>query len=172
MNPIVRASAIPAIKWAFVLCSGFILGPVFIGIAGGVGISGDAFAEKLVVGILLLPILFAGFWFYGIFTCKDPLTGLGHQPPSSQQPTAQSIAPPSASIPSTLSGSLSIVPLAKKPSVWNYVWIGVGTFMLLFMFLPQAISGTLASQYYLGAAIWVGIIIYCLVNISRAKGAK
>lgn len=44
--------------------------------------------------------------------------------------------------------------------------------MLLFLFLPEVISGKLASQYYLGAAFWVGVIIYCSISISRAKRSK
>ncbi len=60
-------------------------------------------------------------------------------------------------------------PFAKKPSLWNYVGIGVGTFMLLFLFIPQVMSGTLATQYYLGAAFWGGVIIYCSIKISRVK---
>ncbi len=76
------------------------------------------------------------------------------------------------SLPSTAEYSATLQraePFAKKPSVWNYVGIGVGAFMLLFLFLPQVMSGTLANQYYLGAAFWCGVIIYCSINISRTK---
>lgn len=58
---------------------------------------------------------------------------------------------------------------AMKQHVWNYVGIGVGLLMLLFLFLPPIVSGTLASQYYLGVAFWIGIIIYCFRNISRSE---
>lgn len=44
--------------------------------------------------------------------------------------------------------------------------------MLLFLFLPQIMNGTLANQYYLGAAFWVGLIIYCLLNILRARDSR
>jgi hypothetical protein len=54
------------------------------------------------------------------------------------------------------------------PNKWNYIGIGVGAFMLLFLFLPQFINGTLENIYYLGAAFWIGVIIYCSINITRA----
>jgi len=56
-----------------------------------------------------------------------------------------------------------------KPNKWNYVCIGAGVFMLLFLFLPEIVNGTLANIYYLGAAFWVGVIIYCSLNILRAR---
>ena len=55
----------------------------------------------------------------------------------------------------------------KKSNVWNYVGIGTGLFMLLALFLPQIITGSLAREYYLGAAFWIAVIIYCSVNILR-----
>lgn len=70
------------------------------------------------------------------------------------------------------SGAHVSPPPSGKPNKWNYVGIGVGVFMLLFLFLPQIINGTLANQYYLGAAFWVGTIIYCTINISRVKEQK
>lgn len=58
---------------------------------------------------------------------------------------------------------------SKKNDKWNYIGIGTGVFMLLFLFLPQIISGSLANQYYIGVAFWVGVIIYCFLNISKTK---
>lgn len=159
MKPHVKAAAASAAKWAIWLSAGFILGPVVIGFAGGGGITGKVIAEKLIVGIACFPIIFIGLWVWGILSKKNPMIGAAIQRAESMS-TAQT----------TMRKSLSIENTApKKPSPWNYVGIGVGVFMLLFLFLPQIINGTLANQYYLGAVFWVGMIIYCAFNISRAK---
>lgn len=45
----------------------------------------------------------------------------------------------------------------------------IGLFMLLFLFLPQAINGTLANQYYLGALFWIVVIVIAANNIFNKK---
>lgn len=168
MKPQVRASALSAAKWAFWLCAAFILAPLVIGLASGVGIDGKLLAEKLAVGMLLFPLLFAGFWLYGIFRKKDLITGLamperrepGFQG-TSTQPALIKVAAP------TQERTAKEIQVVKRPSVWNYVAIAVGVFMILFLFVAQLVSGTLAPHYYLGAAFWVGVIVYCWLNIKR-----
>lgn len=159
MKPHVRAAAASASKWAFWLSACFILGPIVIGFAGGGGITSKVIAEKLVIGIACFPILFIGLWVWGILSKKDPMTGVAIQ-------RAESMS----TAPTTMrkASSLGSTP-PKKPIPWSYVGIGVGVCMLLFLFLPQIVNGTLANQYYLGAAFWVGVIIYCAFNISRAR---
>ncbi len=85
IEPYIRTSSISEIKWAIGLSSAFILGPLFIGIGIGAGVAGTAFAEKLLVGILWFLLFFGGLWLYGIFSHKDPLTGIGHQAPFIQK---------------------------------------------------------------------------------------
>lgn len=159
MKPHIKTAAISAANWALGLSAGLILGPIVIGLAGGGGITEKVVAEKLVFGIAFLPLLFLGLWVWGILCKKDPMAGATIQPGESTitSPTTTH-APPSL-------GNTT----PKKPSPWNYVCLGIGVFMLLFLFLPEIINGTLANQYYLGAAFWVGVIIYCALNISRVK---
>ena len=168
MKSHVKASALSAAKWAFWLCAAFILAPLVIGLASGVGVNGKLLAEKLAVGVLLFPLLFAWFWLYGIFKRKVPITGLPmpeRREPSLQststQPAATKVSAP------TQERTTKAVQVVKKPSIWNFVAIAVGAFMILFLFVPQLVSGTLAPQYYLGAAFWVGVIVYCWLNIKR-----
>lgn len=157
-----KAAAITAFKWSAGLSSGFVLGPIIMGLASGTAMPEKLIAEKLIVGIYWFPILFLGFWGWGMLTKKNPANGgtLDSKPDTIE-------APPTANM-----TGIHVNSSSRKPSKWNYVGIGAGAFMLLFLFLPQIISGAIANQYYLGAAFWVGIIIYCTINISRAKEQK
>lgn len=49
----------------------------------------------------------------------------------------------------------------------NYIWIAVAVFMLLFLFVPQIIDGTLKPIYYLGVIFWVVVIAFCANNIIK-----
>jgi len=160
MKPHTKAAAVTAVKWAAGLSAGFILGPIVMGLASGTAVPGKLIAEKLIVGIAWFQILFFGLWAWGALSKKNPVTGaaLDSEKLQTETPaTANKDSNPDYSAPST------------KPNKWNYVGIGAGVFMLLFLFLPEIISGTLANQYYLGAAFWVGIIIYSSLNILRAR---
>lgn len=161
MKQHVRESAISAAKWAFMLSAAIVLGPLLVGVAGGGGVDGNLIAQKLMAGLGSFPILFIGFWVYGIFTKKEPVTGM------SMQPLTQQTIPPQSQ--SSIVTSTQVHTAPEKPSVWNYIWGGIGLFMLLFLFLPEIVNGTLADQYYIGAAFWIGVIIYCFVNISRSE---
>lgn len=158
MKPHTKAAAASAAIWALVLSSGFILGPIVIGLANGAGLSEEIIATKLVAGVGLFPLLFFGLWAWGTFFKKNPITG-AQISPSDCFPVAATTKQESISARSS--------PPAKAGK-WNYVGIGVGAFMLLFAFLPQMISGTLRNGY-LGAALWVGVIICCSINIFRAN---
>lgn len=160
MKPQTKAAAVTAVKWAAGLSAGFILGPIVMGLASGTVVPGKLIAEKLIVGIAWFPILFFGLWAWGALSKKNPVTGAAldsEKVPTEAPATTNKVSNPDDSAPS------------KKPNKWNYVGIGAGVFMLLFLFLPQIISGTLANQYYLGAAFWVGVIIYSSLNILRAR---
>lgn len=160
MKPHTKAAAVTAVKWAAGLSAGFILGPLVMGLASGTTVPGKLIAEKLVVGIFWFPILFFGLWAWGALSKKNPVTGadLDSEQLQTETPaTTNKDSKPDYSEPST------------KPNKWNYVGVGAGVFMLLFLFLPEIISGTLANQYYLGAAFWVGVIIYSSLNILRAR---
>lgn len=159
MKPHTKAAAASAAKWALGLSAGFVLGPIVIGLASGIGLSGKIIAEKLIVGIAWFPILFFGLWAWGAFSKKDPITGVPIQRDDSAPVAARAVQ-------KNISTENAQPAKAGK---WNYIGIGAGVFMLLFLFLPQIVSGTLANQYYLGAAFWVGVIIYCSLNISRAR---
>jgi hypothetical protein len=163
-KPHIKKAAISAAVWAAGLCGGFILGPLFIGLPGGAGISPEEIAKKLVAAVFLFPIIFVVVWLWGIFMKK----GTAVQPSQQHSIDLESTTPaiPTPESPHAIQKEDL---RAKKPGPWNYVWIGVGAFMLLFLFLPRAIRGTLESQYYLGAAFWIGVIIYCCIKISRAK---
>jgi hypothetical protein len=160
MKPQTKAAAVTAVKWAAGLSAGFVLGPIVMGLASGTAVLGKLIAEKLIVGVAWFPILFFGLWAWGALSKKAPVTGA-----ALDSKTEATTTPPIAD----RAGNHVSTPLSGKPKKWNYVGIGAGVFMLLFLFLPQLISGTLANQYYLGAAFWVGVIIYCSMNIARAK---
>jgi hypothetical protein len=157
MNKRTKAAAASAAKWTLILSGAFILGPIIIGLAGGTGLSGKIVAEKLVIGIAWFPILFFGLWAWGAYSKKDPMTGT----------PVQSTEPEDTSVEVAVEKPARNEAPTKQISKWNYVGVGVGIFMLLFLFLPQIISGTLSNQYYLGAAFWVGLIIYCSINMLR-----
>lgn len=157
MKPHTKAAAATVVKWAAGLSAGFILGPIVMGLASGTAVPGKLIAEKLIVGIVWFPILFFGLWAWGALSKKNPVTGAAIDFEKEQ---------PEASATTNKGGNFVA---SKTPSKWNYVGIGAGAFMLLFLFLPQIISGTLANQYYLGAAFWVGVIIYSSLNILKAK---
>ncbi len=145
-----------AARWAAGLSVGFALGPLLLALASGTNLSGEVFAMKLMVGIASFPILFFGLWAWGAFSKMDaPHT-------ASSEPHQESISSRDSAEPTTAS-------TARKPSAWNYVGIGAGAFMLLFLFLPKALNGTLANQYYLGGAFWAGVIIWCSMNLAKAK---
>ncbi|HRR41758.1 MAG TPA: hypothetical protein P5244_11050 [Syntrophales bacterium] len=166
MKPHVAAAAISALKWALGLSLGFILGPILINLAGGEENTGNFVAQKLMAGIALFPILFIGIWIWGINTKKNspsnnPAQSRGspvsiHPNYSPPRPTNYSIPQKATSAPKTI-------------NKWNYAGIGAGIFMLLFLFVPEMLKGTLEKQYYLGGAFWIGVIILCSVNIIRAK---
>jgi hypothetical protein len=155
-----KAAAVIAFKWAAGLSAGFILGPIFLGITSGSDVSGKLIAEKLIVGVFSFPIIFLGLWIWGAQSKKNPITGVSL---GSEKATIE-IAATTDSL-----GKSDNSKLPKKPSKWNYVGIGSGLFMLLFLFIPEMIDGTLANQYYLGAAFWVGVIIYSTINILSAR---
>ena len=161
MKPHTKAAAASAAIWALVLSGGFILGPIVFGLANGAGLSGEVIAVKLVAGVGLFPLFFFGLWAWGAFSKKDPITGAQITPTNS--------APLATTTKQTNISDKSSPP--AKAGKWNYIGIGVGAFMLLFAFLPQMIGGTLRNGY-LGAALWVGVIIYCSLNIFRARGKK
>lgn len=160
MKPHTKAAAVTAVKWAGGLSTGFILGPIVMGLASGTAVPGKLIAEKLIVGIAWFSILFFGLWAWGALSKNNPVTGAALDPDktATEAPAASSKV-----------GNLDASSQSRKPNKWNYVGIGAGVFMLLFLFLPQIISGTLANQYYLGAAFWVGVIIYSSLNIIRAR---
>ncbi len=163
MKPQTKAAAVTAVKWAAGLSAGFILGPIVMGLASGTEVPGRLIAEKLIVGIVWFPILFFGIWVWGALLKKNPVTGA-----ALDSKTEATETPPTAN----MADNHVSTPPSGKPNKWNYVGIGTGVFMLLFLFLPKLISGTLANQQYLSAAFWVGVIIYCTINILRVKEQK
>lgn len=54
----------------------------------------------------------------------------------------------------------------------NFVGIGIGMLVLWFLILPETINGTLSSQYYISAAFWVGVVIYCSINLTKQTDNK
>ena len=159
MKPHVKTAAVSALKWAALLSAGLILGPMLMAVVVGgssAGRLGELFAQKLVVGIFWFPILFIGIWVASssamrVATKDTSLTG-------GSTDTSASPSPPTAPI-----------VVVQTVSKWTYVWLGVGIFMLLFLFLPEIISGTLARQYFLGVVFWLGVIIYCGKKIIRGR---
>jgi hypothetical protein len=154
-----QAAAVIAAKWALGLSAGFILGPIVMRFGSGIEIPGNMVAQRLVFGIAWFVIIFFCLWVWGTLSKKNPVTGAKFETevePTDTQASVQKVG--------NIESSNS-TPASK----WNYVGIGVSVFMLLFLFLPQIISGTLANQYYLGAAFWVGVIIYSSLNILRAR---
>lgn len=159
MKPHTRAAAITAIKWALGLSIGFILGPILMRLGSGIEIPGNMVAQRLVFGIVWFVIIFFCLWIWGALSKKNPVTGAKFE-----------MEVEAKYIPASVQKAGNIESSNPTPaSKWNYVGIGVGVFMLLFLFLPEIISGTLANQYYLGAAFWVGVIIYSSLNILRSK---
>lgn len=138
-----KSAAISALKWAAGLSASFIIGPTVVILANGQGDTGGMIAEKLMVGIAWFPIPFFGLWAWGTFSKKDPLAS-GHT--SSTKTNTN-----------------------KKPSKWNYISIFAGICMLLFIFVPDMINGTIAGQYYLGVIFWLAVIIYSTRNILQAR---
>ena len=166
MKPHVAAAARSALKWALGLSIGYILGPILFNLAGGEENTGNFVAQKLISGIALFPLLFIGIWIWGINTKKNSPANSAAQPRNSPLNAPQYLSSPS---PTKYSTPIKSVPTAKAINKWNYVGIGAGLFMLLFLFVPEMLKGTLEKQYYLGGAFWVGVVIFCTVNIFRAK---
>jgi len=155
----VKKAAISAAKWALLLSAGIALVPLISSFLMGISIDPVVAGQKFAVGIVFLPILFIVFWVFGIISKKDMMTRIDITPSSSRSET----------VISELSTEKTTDILNRKISTWNYVGIGVGAFMLFFVFLPQVVSGKVPEQYYIGAAFWVGIIIYCFVNILNKR---
>lgn len=156
-----KAAAVTAAKWALGLSAGFILGPIVMRLGSGIEIPGNMVAQRLVIGIAWFVIIFfcLCLWVWGTLSKKNPVTGAKFETEVETKDTQASVQKVG-----NIESSNS-TPASK----WNYIGIGVGVFMLLFLFLPQIISGTLAYQYYLGAAFWVGVIIYFSLNILRVR---
>jgi len=165
MGPHAKIAIVSAAKWAFGLSAGVTLGPIVMGLVSGTGVSGEVIVEKLAVGVALLPIFFFGLWAWGAFSNKDPMTGVPNQ---SSEPTLEATVAGEAAVAIEERATRGSTP-PKKPGRWNYIGIGVGIFMLQFLFLPQLINGTIGNHYYLGAAFWVGVIIYSSINLSSAR---
>ena len=166
MKPHVAAAAISALKWALGLSLGYILGPILVNLAGGEENTGNFVAQKLISGIALFPVLFIGIWIWGINTKKNSPANISAQTRSSPLNAPPYLSSPS---PQKYSTHIKAEPSTRAINKWNYVGIGAGIFMLLFLFVPEMLKGTLEKQYYLGGAFWVGVIILCTVNIIRAK---
>jgi len=148
-----------AIKWSLIISGSFILAPVVIRLASGEDISGNLFAQKLVVGVVWIPILFVIFWIWKKFSSKNA-------------PLESSALPPN--VPTTATATAEHVANLEKAasseiSKWNYIGVGVGALFLAFLFLPKLLSGEMENKYFLGAAFWVAIIIYSLINISSSR---
>ena len=75
MKPHTKATAATAAKWALGLSAGFILGPIVVGLASETELSGGLIAEKLIVGIALIPILFFGLSVWEAISKKGPVAG-------------------------------------------------------------------------------------------------
>jgi len=132
----------------------------------GKQINGNLIAQKIVTAIALYLVLFLGIWVWGIFGRKHSGgTGNIESTPRSRTPEVTISTPSPANQTTTAENAFA----SRKPNKWNYVGIGTGAFMLLFLFIPEVVKGTLANQYYLGGAFWVGVIIFCSINIARAK---
>jgi hypothetical protein len=160
MKPHTKTAATSAAKWAFWLSAGMFVGPIVGRLARATWLPGEILFKNLVVAIFWFPILFFGIWAWKTFSKKaTPMIGAVVQP---AEPTTEA-----AVAMGQIASLANTTP--KKPGKWNYVGIGVGIFMLLLLFLPPLINGTLANQYYLGAAFWVGVIIYCSLNIFRYR---
>jgi hypothetical protein len=141
-----------ALKLSIALCGAYILGPLLIEFGAATGFDEKALALRLVAAGGLLPILTLIIVFYK----RRQRNNLSH---------------PSDSAPDTSAEILDVARTSgqyEKASPWHYALIAFSLFMLLFLFLPEYWSGTLQRQYYLGAAFWIAIIIYCGVKIGRA----
>lgn len=155
-----KDSAASAVQWALGLSVGYVLGPIIVfSLASGTGVSGGFVAEKLIVGIAWFFIIYFGLRLWGTFQRKTQFRVQAIQPAETT---------PKIAVAAQENISSESAPPARAGK-WNYIGIGVGLFMLLFLFLPQLIRGTFENQYLLGVIFWVGVIIYCLHNISKAK---
>lgn len=171
MKPSTRASAVKAAKYALIASTSFIVAPIVVHIASGIEVTGGLLAEKLVVGIAQFPIFFLIIWVYRLVRHSDA-AGTGDT--SSVQIVKDSGINSEATKNTPKRAQVSQAPDAEpiRASSWNYVAIAVGVSLLLFMFLPQVLSGTIATQHYLSAAFWVGVITYCVINIRNASNPK
>src|SRR4051812_15234640 len=112
MKPRIKTTGVAAAKWTVALSAAIILGPLFMGLAASVDISAETIAQKLLVALVSFPIIFVVIWICGIFTRKDITAGI------------TPIAASTNGIPKTGDSN-------KRAGLWNYVWIGIGAFMLL-----------------------------------------
>ncbi len=131
MKPHVAAAAISALKWALGLSLGYILGPILINLAGGEENTGNFVAQKLISGIALFPVLFIGIWIWGINTKKNSPANISAQTRSSPLNAPPYLSSPS---PKKYSTHIKAEPSTRAINKWNYVGIGAGIFMLLFLF--------------------------------------
>lgn len=149
-----------AAGWAFGLCAGYVLGPLLLQVGAATGVSEKDLAMRLVSVVVLFPVLFIGFWIYE----KKKQRQILPNSPGAATATESNHSTSQESSPVVEPGSQT-----RTPSKWNYVAIAVALFMLVFLFVPKIVSGQLANQYYLGAAFWVGVLIYCTLNLKRSK---
>ena len=84
------------------------------------------------------------------------------------QKEIQPISKPEVTVskPFTVTDLMPMKPV--KAGMWNYVAICVGVLLLLFVFLPQIVSGAFDGSF-LAVIFWIGLIAYCSRNILRAK---
>lgn len=169
MKPNTVASAGKAAKFSLVASSAFIVAPIIVHVASGIEVTGGFLAQKLVIGIFLFPVIFLVIWAYRSARQIDIAPAI--QSPSSVPIDESPINNPNIGMVTTKQSQAPVTSetMFNRPSPWNYVMIAVGVSMLLFMFLPVVLSGNIATQHYLSAAFWVGVIAYCAMNIKNAS---
>jgi len=163
-----KEAAKRSIKWAIYASATSIVIPLsvefVIGLAGGNSVDRQMIEQRLNVGIWILLIGFIIFWLWSMLTRKDPIT---RAPLQSNEQTGPS-SNDTRDTQTILSPSQPII-LTTKARVWNYAGIGVSAFMLIFIFIPKLLNGSMPEQYLFGAAFWVGVIIYCSLKMVRAR---
>jgi len=131
-----------AAKYAFGISIAYTLIPPVISLIEGLEVSGNAMAQRGVVGIAWFLIIFLGLFAKGILSKGDQDAG--------------------AEIPK----------YPKKLSKWNFVFIIAAPLALWSFFWQPIIDGALENRYWIGVVFWVSVMFISGRNIFSAINRK
>ncbi|MDH4395778.1 MAG: hypothetical protein QE278_08885 [Limnobacter sp.] len=136
----IEVSNIDAAKVAVAMAAAIIIIPTLLAFGNSVDDIGGYFAQKLIAGLFLFPILFL---------------------------IAKYVVKPKKR--TNLSSETGALVEERDISKWNYFGVIVGPIMLVLIFVPDFLEGKVGVNYWLGVIFWIVVIFFSAKNILKTR---